>query len=160
VISKITLLTLHFPNLQIIWSKSPRHTAEIFMDLKRSLEGAQRDPDLMKIEKIGKVSNNSDILNKKIKDLDLSDPDEVEERETDPQAQAEQDYGKLLPREFLKRIPGVNSNNISFITKQCKNMIDLVNLPKEKLREIIGAKNAKMVRHFLSTRVNREINDE
>ena len=84
VISKITLLTLHFPNLQIIWSKSPRHTAEILMDLKRSLEGAQRDPDLMKIEKIGKVSTNSDILNKKIKDLDLSDPDDADDKETDP----------------------------------------------------------------------------
>ena len=36
VISKITLLTLHFPSLQIIWSKGPQHTAEIFKDLKKS----------------------------------------------------------------------------------------------------------------------------
>lgn len=55
IISKISLLTLHFPNLQIIWSKSPKHTAEICADLKKNLVGAQKDPDLQKIEKIGKV---------------------------------------------------------------------------------------------------------
>ena len=36
VISKLSLLTLHFPNLQIFWSKGPSHTAEIFRELKRS----------------------------------------------------------------------------------------------------------------------------
>lgn len=35
IISKITLLTLHFPTLSIIWSKGPAHTAEIFKDIKK-----------------------------------------------------------------------------------------------------------------------------
>jgi hypothetical protein len=33
------------------------HTAEIFRDLKNNLPSAQNDPDLLKIEKIGKVGN-------------------------------------------------------------------------------------------------------
>ena len=36
IISKISLLTLHFPTLQLIWSRSPSHTAEIFHELKKS----------------------------------------------------------------------------------------------------------------------------
>ena len=34
IISKLTLLTIHFRKLQIIWSTSPRHTAEILRKLK------------------------------------------------------------------------------------------------------------------------------
>lgn len=36
IISKLSLLTLHFPNLQIVWSKGPQHTADIFKELKRT----------------------------------------------------------------------------------------------------------------------------
>lgn len=56
IISKITLLTLHFPNLQILWSKGPSHTAEIFRDIRKTpiLGGVStKDPDLQKISKIG-----------------------------------------------------------------------------------------------------------
>ena len=37
IISKITLLTLHFPTLQILWSKGPSHTAEIFKDIGKTI---------------------------------------------------------------------------------------------------------------------------
>lgn len=98
------------------------------MDLKSNLEGADRDPDLMKIEKIGKVGA-VEALGDKIKDIDL---DEVEDPEAAmTQNQAEQDFGKLLPKEFLKRIPGVNSNNMAVIIKNCKNMVELVKMPRE-----------------------------
>ncbi|XP_068610798.1 DNA repair endonuclease XPF [Brachionichthys hirsutus] len=33
--SKLTLLTLHFPRLRIIWCPSPHTTADLFLDLKR-----------------------------------------------------------------------------------------------------------------------------
>jgi hypothetical protein len=36
-----------------------------------------------------------------------------------------------MPKEFLKRIPGVNSNNINIIMKSVKNMIELVRLDEE-----------------------------
>ena len=39
VMSKLSLLILHFPNLQILWSKGPEHTAEIFQDIKSKLPG-------------------------------------------------------------------------------------------------------------------------
>lgn len=41
VSSKLTLLTLHFPRLRILWCPSPHATAELFLELKRG----QPEPD-------------------------------------------------------------------------------------------------------------------
>ena len=58
-----------------------------------------------------------------------------------------------MPREFLKRIPGVTSNNINIIMKSVKNMIELVRLPEKDLKELVGSKNAKLIKNFLETKV-------
>lgn len=47
--SKITLLTLAFPRLKIIWSSSPYQTAEIFEELKKQ----QEEPDPVRAVQIG-----------------------------------------------------------------------------------------------------------
>ncbi|XP_066520593.1 DNA repair endonuclease XPF [Hoplias malabaricus] len=41
VTSKLTLLTLHFPRLRLLWCPSPHATAELFQDLKRG----RQEPD-------------------------------------------------------------------------------------------------------------------
>jgi len=41
IISKIVLLTIHFPSLRLLWSRSPYATASLFASLKRN----QKDPD-------------------------------------------------------------------------------------------------------------------
>ena len=48
-----------------------------------------------------------------------------------------------MPKEFLKRIPGINSYNINKIVKNVKNMIELVKLGESELTELIGQKSAK-----------------
>ena len=63
----------------------------------------------MKIEKIGKVGK-IEAVSSSLNDLDIN----AEEEEKDGKDDGES-YGKLLPREFLKRIPGINSNNMHFI---------------------------------------------
>ena len=47
--SKITLLTLAFPRLKVIWSSSPYQTAEIFEELKKQ----QDEPDPIRAVQIG-----------------------------------------------------------------------------------------------------------
>ena len=54
----------------------------------------------------------------------------------------QQSLGALMPREFLKKIPGINSHNIGIITKKVKNMIELVRMDEAKLGGLIGKKNA------------------
>ena len=49
IISKLSLLILHFPRLQIIWSQSLHATAEIFASLKAN----QDEPNKTKAMQVG-----------------------------------------------------------------------------------------------------------
>jgi DNA excision repair protein ERCC-4 len=104
IISKISLLALHFPLLMIMWSKGPSHTAELFKELRKQTSGflggiSVKDPDLSKIAKIGTVGEAGD--------------DETEEDQRD-----DSDYfKKYLPLEFLKKLPGVDSNSVAKIIR-------------------------------------------
>ena len=51
LISKLTLLTLHFPRLRIIWSRSLHASADIF----RSLKSNQDEPDPVLAASIGEA---------------------------------------------------------------------------------------------------------
>lgn len=131
VISKLTLLTLHFPNLQIIWSKGPAHTADIFKNLKKTQSGISSDPDLQKIAKIGKVGGN---------ELDVFDDEDDE-------------FNRFMPTEFLKKLPGIDSNNILEVAKKAKNMVSLCKLGEEDLKKSIGPRSARELKVFLDKKV-------
>lgn len=49
IISKLSLLALHFPRLRIVWSRSLHATAEIFASLKAN----QDEPDEAKALRVG-----------------------------------------------------------------------------------------------------------
>jgi DNA excision repair protein ERCC-4 len=49
IISKLSLLVLHFPRLRIVWSRSLHATASIFMSLKSN----QDEPDETKAMRVG-----------------------------------------------------------------------------------------------------------
>jgi ERCC4-type nuclease len=59
IFSKLSMLAVNFPGLQILWSTGPAHTAEIFYQIKRAeqAKGVLTDPDLHKIIRIGKVAD-------------------------------------------------------------------------------------------------------
>ena len=95
VISKLSLLTLHFKKLQILWSKSPQHTAEIFRALKDLPENKNNDPDLQKIARTGKLG---------VEDEDADDSDD--------------EFNRFMPVEFLKRVPGLDSGKLAELAKK------------------------------------------
>lgn len=49
IVSKLSLLVLHFPRLRLIWSRSVHATAEIFASLKIN----QDEPDEVKAIRVG-----------------------------------------------------------------------------------------------------------
>jgi DNA excision repair protein ERCC-4 len=49
IISKLSLLVLHFPRLRIVWSRSLHATVDIFASLKSN----QDEPDVDKAMRIG-----------------------------------------------------------------------------------------------------------
>lgn len=59
IISKLSLLVLHFPRLRIIWSRSLHATAEIFFSLKAN----QDEPDETKAIRVGVPSEDGIVEN-------------------------------------------------------------------------------------------------
>lgn len=59
IISKLSLLVLHFPRLRIIWSRSLHATAEIFAALKAN----QDEPDEAKAIRVGVPSKDGIVEN-------------------------------------------------------------------------------------------------
>ncbi|CAA0841874.1 DNA repair endonuclease UVH1 [Striga hermonthica] len=126
IISKLSLLVLHFPRLRIVWSRSLHATAEIFTMLKAN----QDEPHEAKAIRIGVPSEDGIIEN---------------------DVRAENFNTSAV--EFLRRLPGVTDSNYRSIMDGCKSLAELVMLPIEKLAELMGGqKAAKTLRDFLDAK--------
>jgi DNA excision repair protein ERCC-4 len=113
ILSKLVLLTIHFPKLKLIWSKSPYETVEIFLSLKEN----KPEP-----------SEN---------DIPFSWDDSVE------------DLGVFDPVSILRRLPGINENNIKFVTDKVQNLAQLTTMTLADLGKLIGEENAQQLTEFL-----------
>ncbi|KAI9089266.1 hypothetical protein K1719_029545 [Acacia pycnantha] len=126
IISKLSLLALHFPRLRIIWSRSLHATAEIFTSLKAN----QDEPDETKAMRVGVPSEEGIV-------------------EDDVRAE---NYNTSAV-EFLRRLPGVTDSNYRTIMEGCKSLAELALLPVEKLAELMGGqKAARTLRDFLDAK--------
>ncbi|XP_061343946.1 DNA repair endonuclease UVH1 isoform X2 [Gastrolobium bilobum] len=126
IISKLSLLALHFPRLRIIWSRSLRATSEIFASLKAN----QDEPDETKAIRVGVPSEEGIV-------------------ENDVRAE---NYNTSAV-EFLRRLPGVTDSNYRTIMDGCKSLAELALLPVEKLAELMGGhKAARTLREFLDAK--------
>ncbi|KAK9927727.1 hypothetical protein M0R45_024896 [Rubus argutus] len=126
IISKLSLLVLHFPRLRIIWSRSLHATAEIFATLKAN----QDEPDETKATRVGVPSEDGII-------------------EDDVRAE---NYNTSAV-EFLRRLPGVTDSNYRAIMDGCKSLAELALMPVERLGELMGGqKAARTLREFLDAK--------
>ena len=137
IISKISLLTIHFPKLQILWSRSPKHTAEIFRSLRNLPQNKNCDPDLQKASKIGKLDT-----------AEISDGEDEDEN-----------FKKYMPIEFLKRVPGMDQTRVTEIARKGKQhgiltIVDLARASEETLCNIMTAKQAAELTEFLNRKVD------
>lgn len=126
IISKLSLLVLHFTRLRIVWSRSLHATAEIFASLKSN----QDEPDEVKAIRVGVPSEEGIV-------------------ENDIRAE---NYNTSAV-EFLRRLPGVTDSNYRAIMDNCNSLADLAVLPLKKLAELMGGqKAAKTLRDFLDAK--------
>ncbi|KAG1354368.1 DNA repair endonuclease UVH1 [Cocos nucifera] len=141
IISKLSLLVLHFPRLRLVWSRSVHATAEIFASFKAN----QDEPDESKAIRVGVPSEDGIV-------------------EDDIRCSAEC-YEKLLLHfdissmkerkdvEFLRRLPGVTDSNYRALMDGCRNLAELALLPVERLAELMGSqKAARMLKEFLDAK--------
>uniref|UniRef100_A0ACD5ZPR0 Uncharacterized protein n=1 Tax=Avena sativa TaxID=4498 RepID=A0ACD5ZPR0_AVESA len=126
IISKLSLLVLHFPRLRIVWSRSLHATADIFISLKTN----QDEPDETKAMRVG-VPSEDGVM------------------EDDVRAE---NYNTSAI-EFLRRLPGVTDSNYRAIMDGCNSLADLALLPVERLAELMGSqKGARTLKEFLDAK--------
>lgn len=126
IVSKLSLLVLHFPRLRIIWSRSLHATADIFLTLKSN----QDEPDLDKAMRVGVPTEDGLI-------------------EGDLRAE---NYNSTAV-ELLRRLPGVTDANYRSLMDGCNSLAELACLPLEKLSELMGGNRpARMLRDFLDAK--------
>ncbi|XP_021813564.1 DNA repair endonuclease UVH1 isoform X1 [Prunus avium] len=126
IISKLSLLALHFPRLRIIWSRSLHATAEIFTTLKAN----QDEPDETKAMRVGVPSEDGVV-------------------EDDVRAE---NYNTSAV-EFLRRLPGVTDSTYRALMDGCKSLAELALMPVERLAELMGGqKAARTLRDFLDAK--------
>ncbi|CAM6083895.1 unnamed protein product [Calypogeia fissa] len=126
IISKLSLLVLHFPRLRIVWSRSLHATADIFASLKAN----QDEPDVERAMRVG-VPTEDGLL------------------EGDIRAE---NYNTTAV-ELLRRLPGVTDANYRTIMDGCKSLADLALMPVEQLATIMGGNRpARMLREFLDAK--------
>ena len=112
ICSKMALLTMHFPRLRILWSRSPHETLKIFRDLKANHE----EVDVERAMEIGRNESEEFLLRQS------GEEDEINE----------------AARDMLLRLPGVNVQVARRIMQECDSLAELCEMSREDLRRIAG----------------------
>eukprot|EP01087_Luapelamoeba_hula_P023275 TRINITY_DN8522_c0_g1_i1.p1 TRINITY_DN8522_c0_g1~~TRINITY_DN8522_c0_g1_i1.p1 ORF type:complete len:734 (-),score=91.37 TRINITY_DN8522_c0_g1_i1:433-2613(-) len=117
--SKLVLLTMHFPQLRILWSRSPHNTAELFEQMRK--HSSAPPPNEQTINQSSSVADDGTML--------------------DPAA--------LAPRDLLLRLPGITEKNVRKVTSKVENMQELCRMSEPEIAELIGAESAALLFRFL-----------
>lgn len=139
----LTLLTLTFPRLKVIWSSSPYQTAEIFAELKRSLP----EPDPIRAVQIGldfdvtaaatqQTSENKSMINV---------ASGIEHR-----------IFNQLPQDMMRVVPGVTANALERLCLETESIKAVANMSVEELDPIVGKEAARQIVRFF----NRSVFDD
>ncbi|KAL4152532.1 hypothetical protein PRNP1_009461 [Phytophthora ramorum] len=131
IVSKLTLLILHFPSLRILWSRSPHATVDLFKIIKKY----QDEPDM---EAAAALGNGLPM--------------------DDSAAQANSGEGGLASSYYntssidvLKKLPGINEHNFRKVLASVKNLAELSCLSLAELTELIGKANGKKLHTFFNS---------
>jgi DNA excision repair protein ERCC-4 len=120
VCSKMAMLTMHFPELRILWSRSPQESLRIFCELKTNHE----EVDVEKAIEIGR-NESADSLLPVAANGNEENGDDMEEVNE-------------VARDMLLRLPGVNIHSARKILEEVDSLAALIELSREELRRIVG----------------------
>lgn len=107
-VSKLILLTMHFPRLRLLWCQSPYATAEIFDILKHGKE----EPS-------------------------VAEAQAVTEKELQDSGKSSDKYNPA-PQDFLLHLPGVSLKNYTSLMRKFTSLADMFKASEEELSSVMG----------------------
>ncbi|KXZ54474.1 hypothetical protein GPECTOR_4g539 [Gonium pectorale] len=157
VISRLTLLTLHFPKLRLLWSRSPHATAELFAMLKSNAD--EPDPAAAALVGLPLGPDGAPLGQQQAGGGGAVAAGGVGVSGGGAGVVGGGGAGGVLPLEsvvnqpaleLLRRLPGVNDSNYRSLLGACGSLAELAALPLGRLEAVMGsAKNARALRDFL-----------
>ncbi|EEH06359.1 conserved hypothetical protein [Histoplasma capsulatum G186AR] len=132
----LTLLTLAFPRLKIIWSSAPYQTAEIFEELKKN----NPEPDPIRAVQIGL-------------DFDITSPAMAAaatgaSNSIMTAAGIEHRTFNQLPQDMLRAIPGVTPQIAERLILETENLQQIANMEMEELEPLVGKEVGRQILRF------------
>lgn len=150
--SKLVLLTLHFPSLRILWSRSPHATVELFTALKKG----QLQPDVLKALAAGTEDDPAVAAVAGTAGSAAAGHLTAEARlaaavdaVTTDSAALYRDNRNLTAIDLLRKLPGVNAGNYKAIIEKVPSLAQLARLREQDLAKIIGNGNAALLYQFI-----------
>ncbi|KAK2783868.1 hypothetical protein FQN53_008930 [Emmonsiellopsis sp. PD_33] len=141
----LTLLTLSFPRLKIIWSSTPYQTAEIFAELKKN----SAEPDPIRAVQIGL-------------DFDITT--------TGPGSGSGSGAGGImsaagvehrtfnqLPQDMLRAVPGLTPKIVERLVLETENLTQVANMEMEELEGLVGKEVGRQILRFFRRNVFDEV---
>lgn len=157
IISKLTLLVLHFPSLRIVWSRSPHATVELFKVIKRN----QEEPDMEAAAALGNglggggtgsegpaVGTTAEPASSEALDDTVATTPATVPVGTNANANA---YYNTNAIDVLKKLPGINEHNYRKVLAKVGNLAELSRLTLDELTQVIGKVCAKKLHAFFTT---------
>lgn len=133
IISKIVLLVQSFPNLRLLWSRSPAATVDIF----RSITMHHDPVDEQKAVAAGAGTEQQD-----------------EEWALDERREAaDSEDARQTAQNILLSLPGINVHNFREVMHQVENLSELSKLSEAQLVPMIGKSNAAKLAAFFRQRI-------
>jgi len=123
IISKISLLVMHFPKLRLLWSRGPHETFKIFKTLKENHQEVNVEDAML-------IGSNESL------DLDSSISAETFDQNEDA-------------KDMILRLPGITKQNSTKILNHCQSIAHLSKMPREELKELIGPMSGQKLFTFL-----------
>ena len=142
IYTKLFVLVLNFPSLNLLWSETPLNTVQMF----KSLKAGWNNPDLDKISKIGKLSNSNKEDDQGESAIDIIQNDSQEEEDL---------HGANSSYLFLSGLPGVFSDNIERIIWNISSLKDLWAKTENEIEVMIGTNNARKLHSFLHNKISK-----
>lgn len=133
ICSKIALLTMHFPQLRILWSRTPHETLRIFRELKKNHD----EVDVDKAIEVGRNESEEVLLSGGNRDGEDDDDDEINE----------------TARDMLLRLPGMNVTAARRIMEHCNSLAELSQMSRDDLRSLAGPAIGQKLFTFFRQRV-------
>ncbi|POM58804.1 DNA repair endonuclease XPF [Phytophthora palmivora] len=131
IVSKLTLLILHFPSLRILWSRSPHATVDLFKIVKKY----QDEPNM---EAAAALGNGLPM-------------DDSAAQVNSGEGGLASNYYNTSSMDVLKKLPGINEHNFRKVLASVKNLAELSRLTLDKLTELLGKTNGKKLHTFFNS---------